>query len=451
MTALLLSPLYLFFHIHALCLIYKWMGCCKKNLNNMAAKILVGAVYGIFVLSLPMGTVCHAGGLQRLLMTIGNFTLGASLYEAFVVIVVDILILISKRRRSKKEAKAALKAEKKALKEAKKASKNEKKKSESLITEVESAENKETDSEEIISEAAEEADKKTDNKGLAIIGGLVAAIIVLLCVIGVINARIIRTTEYQITIDKKVEWMKELNVVMVGDFHLGYNVGSRQMKKMVKKINAQNPDIVLIVGDIFDNDYDALDDPYELVDILKDIDSRYGVYAVYGNHDVQEKRLAGFPFGRNKDKEADERMDKFLKDADIELLRDEYILIDNKFYLYGRPDAERPGKGIEKRKSADEIVTGMNMSKPVIVMDHQPKEMTKLSEAGVDLDLSGHTHNGQVWPCNLLTRLMWDNSYGYKQIGNMHSIVTSGVGTFGPNMRIGTKAEICHIEIKMGN
>ena len=427
------------------------MGCCKKNLNNMAAKTLVGAVYGIFVLSLPMGTVCHAGGLQRLLMTIGNFTLGASLYEAFVVIVVDILILISKRRRSKKEAKAALKAEKKALKEAKKASKNEKKKSESVITEVESAENKETDSEEIISEAAEEADKKTDNKGLAIIGGLIAAIIVLLCVIGVINARIIRTTEYQITIDKKVEWMKELNVVMVGDFHLGYNVGSRQMKKMVKKINAQNPDIVLIVGDIFDNDYDALDDPDELVDILKDIDSRYGVYAVYGNHDVQEKRLAGFPFGRNKDKEADERMDKFLKDADIELLRDEYILIDNKFYLYGRPDAERPGKGIEKRKSADEIVTGMNMSKPVIVMDHQPKEMTKLSEAGVDLDLSGHTHNGQVWPCNLLTRLMWDNSYGYKQIGNMHSIVTSGVGTFGPNMRIGTKAEICHIEIKMGN
>ncbi len=451
MTALLLSPLYIIFHIHALCLIYKWMGCCKKHFNNIFVKIIVGVIYGILVLSLPIGTVLHAGGLQRLLMTIGNFTLGASLYEAFVVIVADIFILISKKRRSKKEAKAALKAEKKALKEAKKASKNEKEKSESVITEVESAENKEADSEEIISEATEEADKKTDNKGLAITGGLAAAIIVLLCVIGVINARIIRTSEYQITIDKKVEWMKELNVVMVGDFHLGYNVGSRQMKKMVKKINAQNPDIVLIVGDVFDNDYDALDDPDELKTILKDIDSRYGVYAVYGNHDVQEKRLAGFPFGKNKDKAPDERMEKFLEDAGIEMLRDEYVLVDNKFYIYGRPDADRPGKGVEKRKTAEEIVKGLNMSKPVIVMDHQPKELAKLSQAGVDLDLSGHTHNGQIWPCNLLTRLMWDNSYGYKQIGDMHSIVTSGVGVFGPNMRIGTRAEICHIEIKMGN
>ena len=129
MTALLLSPLYIIFHIHALCLIYKWMGCCKKNFNNIFVKIIVGVIYGILVLSLPIGTVLHAGGLQRLLMTIGNFTLGASLYEAFVVIVADIFILISKKRRSKKEAKAALKAEKKALKEAKKASKNEKKKS----------------------------------------------------------------------------------------------------------------------------------------------------------------------------------------------------------------------------------------------------------------------------------------------------------------------------------
>ena len=451
MTALLLSPLYIIFHIHALCLIYKWMGCCKKNFNNIFVKIIVGVIYGILVLSLPIGTVLHAGGLQRLLMTIGNFTLGASLYEAFVVIVADIFILISQKRKNKKEAKAALKEEKKALKEAKKASKNEKQAAESVITEAETVENKEADSEEIISEAAEEADKKTDNKGLAFIGGLAAAVIVLLCVIGVINARIIRTSEYQITIDKKVEWMKELNVVMVGDFHLGYNVGTRQMKKMVKKINAQNPDIVLIVGDVFDNDYDALDDPDELKTILKDIDSRYGVYAVYGNHDVQEKRLAGFPFGKNKDKAPDERMEKFLEDAGIEMLRDEYILVDNKFYIYGRPDADRPGKGVEKRKTAEEIVKGLNMSKPVIVMDHQPKELAKLSQAGVDLDLSGHTHNGQIWPCNLLNRLIWDNSYGYSKLGDMHSIVTSGVGVFGPNMRIGTRAEICHIEIKMGN
>ena len=140
-------------------------------------------------------------------------------------------------------------------------------------------------------------------------------------------------------------------------------------------------------------------------------------------------------------------MDEFLEKANIRLLHDEGILVDNSFYLFGRADASRPGKDINSRKTPAEITTDMDQSKPILVIDHQPKELSELSAAGVDLDLCGHTHDGQMFPGNLTVRLMWENPCGYLQKDNMHNIVTSGVGIFGPNMRIGTKAEICPIHI----
>ena len=157
--------------------------------------------------------------------------------------------------------------------------------------------------------------------------------------------------------------------------------------------------------------------------------------------------LAGFTFRQSEKKESDPRMDEFLKDANITLLRDEGMLIDGKFYLYGRPDAHRPGRGIETRKTPDEITADMDKNKPIIVLDHQPKELQELADAGVDVDLCGHTHDGQMFPGNLTIKLMWENACGYLQKGKMHNIVTSGVGLFGPNMRVGTKAEICPITI----
>ena len=90
----------------------------------------------------------------------------------------------------------------------------------------------------------------------------------------------------------------------------------------------------------------------------------------------------------------------------------------------------------------------MDLSKPVIVIDHQPKELEELAQAGVDLDLCGHTHDGQVFPGNILVSLMWENSCGYLRKGEMHNIVTSGVGVFGPNMRVGTRSDICSIWVE---
>ena len=112
--------------------------------------------------------------------------------------------------------------------------------------------------------------------------------------------------------------VENLHIVLAADLHLGYNVGCYQMKKMVDKINRQEPDLVVIAGDIFDNEYEALDNPDRLASILRGIKSKYGVYACYGNHDIQEETLAGFTFGdKNEKKVSDVRVDEFLEDADI--------------------------------------------------------------------------------------------------------------------------------------
>lgn len=235
-------------------------------------------------------------------------------------------------------------------------------------------------------------------------------------------------------------------IILDGYWDPGTNLGN--MKQMVEQINAQRPDVVVIAGDIFDNEYEALDDPEKLQEILSSIDSTYGVYACYGNHDIDEKILAGFTFEQKGKKQSDIRMDKFLKKCNIKLLRDEAVLIEDAFYLYGRPDYERPGRGIEKRKTPEEITEELDKSKPILVLDHEPRELQELAEAGVDLDLCGHTHDGQMFPGNLITSLSWENSCGYLKKGEMHNIVTSGVGVFGPNMRVGTKSEICGVEVR---
>ena len=213
---------------------------------------------------------------------------------------------------------------------------------------------------------------------------------------GIYNARIIHVTPYDITVNKDGGRLENLNVVLAADLHLGYNIGTSHMMQMVDKINDQNADVVVIAGDIFDNEYEALDDPAELIAVLQKIQSKYGVYACYGNHDVEEKILAGFTFGGNKKKESSIQMDAFLEKAGIHLLQDEAVLIEDSFYLYGRPDAHRPGRGIDMRKTAVELMGELDTGKPVIVIDHEPKELQELADVSGKFDYS--TYVGEfIW------------------------------------------------------
>ena len=394
MIAIFLSPIYIIINFYIARWLLSWMQACSKHFNKRRIRVLVITIYTFFASALVIGFLLPPSPLERIMKLIGNYWLGVLLYVVLTVIIADGIRLVVKK--SKKLPAAYVRS-----------------------------------------------------KRVFVIAGTACILtIATVSIYGAINARIIHTTRYEVTIEKDVEKLNNLKIALVADLHMGYNIGTPHIEKMVEKINKENPDLVVIAGDIFDNEYEALDNPKTITNTLKKLKSKYGVYAVYRNNDIKEKILAGFTFSKKGEKkESDIRMDQLLEDANITLLRDDGVLIDDSFYLYGRPDYRRPGRGITVRKTPEEITENMDKTKPIIVLDHEPSELQELADAGVDLDLSGHTHDGQLFPANITTALMWENSYGYLKKGNMHNIVTSGVGLFGPNMRVGTIAEVVIVDI----
>ena len=278
----------------------------------------------------------------------------------------------------------------------------------------------------------------------------VVSVTILMSVYGIVNAQNLKVTTYDVTVDKSSK-QDELNVVLIADLHLGYSVGVKQMERMVNKINELQPDVVVVAGDIFDNEFSAIYNPVRLAEILRGINSKYGVYAVYGNHDIEEDILCGFTFSDDDVTQVTsiKEMDDFIENCGFTFLYDEAILINDDFYIYGRPDEERPNFGNDSRLEAEKITEGLDLSKLIICVDHEPHDQKKLSAAGVDVDLNGHTHAGQLFPGNIIINFFWDIAYGYKNFDGMHNIVTSGVGLFGPNMRTFTKAEIAQVKIHL--
>lgn len=278
----------------------------------------------------------------------------------------------------------------------------------------------------------------------------VVSFTILMSVYGVVNAQNLKVTTYDVTVDKSSK-QDELNVVLIADLHLGYSVGVKQMERMVNKINELQPDVVVVAGDIFDNEFSAIYNPVRLAEILRGINSKYGVYAVYGNHDIEEDILCGFTFSDDDVTQVTsiKEMDDFIENCGFTFLYDEAILINDDFYIYGRPDEERPNFGNDSRLEAEKITEGLDLSKLIICVDHEPHDQKELSAAGVDVDLNGHTHAGQLFPGNIIINFFWDIAYGYKNFDGMHNIVTSGVGLFGPNMRTFTKAEIAQVKIHL--
>lgn len=276
----------------------------------------------------------------------------------------------------------------------------------------------------------------------------VVSFTILMSVYGIVNAQNLKVTTYDVTVDKSSK-QDELNVVLIADLHLGYSVGVKQMERMVNKINELQPDVVVVAGDIFDNEFSAIYNPVRLAEILRGINSKYGVYAVYGNHDIEEDILCGFTFSDDDVTQVTsiKEMDDFIENCGFTFLYDEAILINDDFYIYGRPDEERPNFGNDSRLEAEKITEGLDLSKLIICVDHEPHDQKELSAAGVDVDLNGHTHAGQLFPGNIIINFFWDIAYGYKNFDGMHNIVTSGVGLFGPNMRTFTKAEIAQVKI----
>ncbi len=286
--------------------------------------------------------------------------------------------------------------------------------------------------------------------GMISVGGTVLVAAGLICTYGALHARTVKTTEYSVTVNKQVEGTDELKVVLIADTHLGYAIGRDHIVQTVDKINACKPDIVIFAGDIFDNSTAGLDYPDEIAAAFRRINAKYGVWATYGNHDIDEQILMGFTFNWGGSPPNDSRMREFCDKAGIHLLCDESTLIDGKFYLVGRRDRDKPGSSDGSRMTPAELTEGLDKSKPVFFIAHEPDELSETAAAGADIDFSGHTHDGQLFPLTVVTDFMWENSYGVLNRYGMYSIVTSGVGVFGPFMRVGTDAEICDITVRFG-
>ena len=212
-----------------------------------------------------------------------------------------------------------------------------------------------------------------------------------------------------------------LKVVAISDIHVGYATNKTMLAGYVDMINAQRPDIVLIGGDLIDNSVAPL--RYEhMEEELSKIYAPLGVYMVPGNHEY----ISGI-----------EESEKFIAQTPIELLRDSVAILPNQIQLIGRDDRHNKG-----RKTLGQLTANLDKSKPVILLDHQPYDLEKTEEAGVDLQFSGHTHRGQVWPMNWIVDHLFELSYGIKKIGNSTVYVSSGLSLWGPPFRIGTDSEM---------
>ena len=265
-----------------------------------------------------------------------------------------------------------------------------------------------------------------------ILGITVISITGFIVLTGHINTWFPVVRNIELEVDKSGGKMKELHIVAFSDVHLGTTIEKRHLSIIVNKVNALKPDVILIPGDIIDEDIAPVIHN-NVGEILKQLKARYGVYAVTGNHEY----IGGVMASK-----------KYLTGHGVELLNDTALLIDDAFYVVGREDLTIKQFTDGKRKELSEIMMGLDHSKPIILMDHQPFKLEVAEQNGIDLQLSGHTHHGQLWPFNYITNLVYELGWGYKKKGNTHFYVSSGIGGWGPPIRTVNRPEIVSIKLK---
>lgn len=239
---------------------------------------------------------------------------------------------------------------------------------------------------------------------------------------GVYNYHHPETNVISILTDKQYEGASQaVKIVAISDVHLGNGTGKAALRKYVEMINAQHPDLILISGDLIDNSVVPL---YKenMAEELAELKAPMGIYMVLGNHEY----ISG----------VDESI-RYIKNTPIQLLRDSVVTLPNGIQLIGRDDRHN-----RNRRSLQELMVNVEKSKPIILLDHQPFNLKETEAAGIDLQFSGHTHHGQIWPINWVTDYIFEQSHGYRQWGNSHVYVSSGLSLWGPPFRIGTDSEM---------
>ncbi len=243
---------------------------------------------------------------------------------------------------------------------------------------------------------------------------------------GIINMNTMSVSKYQIEVPCRQSAIKNLRIVFVADIHIDETMRVKYIEKFVRKVDELNPDIVLFGGDIIEG---RMNNTFtvDMETALRKINTKYGSYGVLGNHE--------FYGGQEKY--------NFFENSGITLLNDSIIKINDFFYLAGRLDEH-----VRQRKTLPKLFENFTSDLPLIQLDHRPTQLQEVSQTNVDVQFSGHTHNGQLFPFNFITRAMYELSWGYKKINKTHFFVTSGLRLWGPPVKTAGKSEIMFVDVQ---
>ena len=264
-------------------------------------------------------------------------------------------------------------------------------------------------------------------------GWIAVGIAIASLAIGTRNAFSPVVREYELSIDKSGGVQREWTIAVASDIHLGNVIGNRHLRKLVARVDAMKPDLVLLPGDVIDDSIE----PFlrnEMSKSLGELRAKHGVYAVLGNHEYYGGHIP-------------EYLEEMRK-VGIRVLQDETVEVAGSLQLLGRKDKTAEAPQFGGRRSVAELVEGLDHAKPFILLDHQPTMFQQAADAGIDLMLSGHTHRGQFAPNHLVTKRVFELDWGYIRKNAMHVVVSSGYGLWGPPIRIGSRSEIIRIRLK---
>lgn len=261
-------------------------------------------------------------------------------------------------------------------------------------------------------------------------------IVALLFGYGFYNIQHVVRQPYTIATQKNIR-DEGYTLAFLSDVHYGLTVDGDELQRYANAIAEEQPDLVLLGGDIVDEST-TLEEMQQVFSVLGQIPSAYGVYYIYGNHD-RARYSSQPPFTEAQLRQA-------IEQAGITILQDEALQVTDDLVLVGREDYS----AAPARARSAQLLTGVDQSDFILMLDHQPRQLEENREAGVDLQLSGHTHDGQIWPVGLLSR--WFNlnelTYGYEQLGSLQVIVSSGFAGWGYPLRTSGQSEYVMIDIE---
>lgn len=256
-----------------------------------------------------------------------------------------------------------------------------------------------------------------------------------LIALGLYNFYVPAVRHLTISIDKPMP--TPVRLAVVSDLHLGTLVGISHLDKLAQILKDEQVDLLLIPGDIMDDDtkaYDALGMANHLKAVVAA--SKHGAVASLGNHDLYRRQA-----------QAD--IARAISDTGAVLLDDKTTQINiqkdgqtTSLTVIGRLDDH-----YAERLSTKALLEGVDLTKPVILLDHRPSQVEDNSQLPIDLQVSGHTHNGQIFPANLIVAMLNHIGYGYEQVGKMHMVLSSGYGLWGVPLRLGSQSEVWIIDL----